>query len=557
MTDAMRILPTFRALAWLMLAAAPFAGAEPFAFVPNAGHNTVTVIDTADRSLFRVLGVGGGPRGVAVWSNGRTAAGAYSGAVYVTNFDDGTVSWIPVPQKRVYSHPIPVGRGPMGIAVSPDGGEVYVANQSDGTVTMICTDDWTTQTVPVGAGPTGVAVHPGGGRVYVANQADGSVSVLDAESLRTLAVVRGFAAPYAVAAHPDGSAVYVTNRDGASVSVIDTKKDRLVKTLALGATPNSLSLSPDGARLYVALDSGELAVIDTRHSRVVDRLPTGDVPSGVTVHPNGRSVWFTSEASGNVSLVDLSSRAVSVVAYAGVRPVALGQFIVGVLQTIDIEVATNGEDADSPPGPTLAVGSPVHWTYTVTNLAEGPLSDITVIDRQGAAVSCPAATLAGGASMVCTASGVALPGQYENVGEASGIDFLGHFVVDIDFSHYFGEVVAGGGQGCTPGYWKQPHHFDSWPPTLSPGQPFGSVFADAFPGKSLRDVLAQGGGGLNALGRHSVAALLNASSPRVSFDLLPTQVIQRFDAAFPGSNNGYESLKNEFEELNEQGCPLN
>lgn len=32
---------------------------------------------------------------------------------------------------------IPVGRGPIGVAVSPDGSHLYVANEGDGTVTVI------------------------------------------------------------------------------------------------------------------------------------------------------------------------------------------------------------------------------------------------------------------------------------------------------------------------------------------------------------------------------------------------------------------------------------
>jgi hypothetical protein len=49
--------------------------------------------------------------------------------------------------------------------------------------------------------------------------------------------------------------------------------------------------------------------------------------------------------------------------------------------------------------------------------------------------------------------------------------------------------TTGGGQGCTPGYWKQPHHFHSWV-GYTPGQLFSSVFVNAFPGKTLLEVLS-------------------------------------------------------------------
>lgn len=110
-------------------------------------------------------------------------------------------------------------------------------------------------------------------------------------------------------------------------------------------------------------------------------------------------------------------------------------------------------------------------------------------------------------------------------------------------------------QGCTPGYWKQPQHFDSWPAQFQPGMQFSSVFADAFPGKTLLNVLSAGGGGLNALGRHTVAALLNAGNAGVNSGLTTADVIAAFNAAY--ASGSYESQKNVFERLNELGCPLN
>jgi hypothetical protein len=114
----------------------------------------------------------------------------------------------------------------------------------------------------------------------------------------------------------------------------------------------------------------------------------------------------------------------------------------------------------------------------------------------------------------------------------------------------------GGGQGCTPGYWRQSQHFGSWT-GYTPDQAFSSVFADAFPDKTLLQVVGLGGGGINALGRHAVAALLNASSVDVDYDLSAQQVIDAFNAAYAsGNKNVIETQKNVFDLLNNQGCNL-
>jgi hypothetical protein len=120
---------------------------------------------------------------------------------------------------------------------------------------------------------------------------------------------------------------------------------------------------------------------------------------------------------------------------------------------------------------------------------------------------------------------------------------------------YNSPTTAGGGQGCTPGYWKQKQHFHSYTAPYTPNTLFGSVFANAFPNKTFLQVLGTGGGGLNALGRHTVAALLSAASANVSFNLSVAQVIAAFNAAYASGN--YEQQKNIFAAYNEQVCPLN
>ena len=121
-----------------------------------------------------------------------------------------------------------------------------------------------------------------------------------------------------------------------------------------------------------------------------------------------------------------------------------------------------------------------------------------------------------------------------------------------------GDPPPTGGQGCTPGYWKQELHFDSWV-GYTPNQSFEAVFGrDAHSGDpSLADGAGFRGAGVNAFGRHATAALLNAASPDVSYPYTTAQVIAMYQAAFDGGAAAIEATKNDFEAANEAGCPLN
>jgi hypothetical protein len=114
-----------------------------------------------------------------------------------------------------------------------------------------------------------------------------------------------------------------------------------------------------------------------------------------------------------------------------------------------------------------------------------------------------------------------------------------------------------GGEGCTPGYWKQAFHFDSWN-VYSPGNSYDSVFGvtSSFgPTFTLLQALQQGGGGEKALGRHAVAALLNSVSPDVSYEFTNTEVIETVQEAY--ATGDFETAKDLLADQNELGCPLN
>jgi hypothetical protein len=106
--------------------------------------------------------------------------------------------------------------------------------------------------------------------------------------------------------------------------------------------------------------------------------------------------------------------------------------------SMEIVKFTNGQDANEPPGPTIAVGQTVTWTYRVTNTGTAALSGVGVTDSRGVAVLCPRTTLQPGEIMTCIGTGTAQACQYDNLGIATGRTVDGQQISAVDPSYYFG-----------------------------------------------------------------------------------------------------------------------
>ncbi|TES92000.1 MAG: DUF11 domain-containing protein, partial [Anaerolineales bacterium] len=132
-----------------------------------------------------------------------------------------------------------------------------------------------------------------------------------------------------------------------------------------------------------------------------------------------------------------------------------------------------------------------------------------------------------------------------------------------------------GGEGCTPGFWKNngdKHGASAWCDRFNPGDLFSTHFSLIEPlvirgnGKrtitnpTLLQALGANGGGVNAMIRHGVAAMLNACSDCVQYEYSsPDQVISMIEDALNGAPGAYTvgELHSMFAENNEAGCPVN
>ena len=146
---------------------------------------------------------------------------ATSETLYVTNFDDATVSVVDATTRRVVQA-VAVDDGPLGIAASADGTRVYVAGFRAGTVSVLRTgDNRVVASLPVGDSPNAVAATPDGSFLAVTDTAADRVAIVAADTLEVVAQVPGGQQPSGVALDGAGGRAFVADFSGATVTVVD------------------------------------------------------------------------------------------------------------------------------------------------------------------------------------------------------------------------------------------------------------------------------------------------------------------------------------------------
>jgi uncharacterized repeat protein (TIGR01451 family) len=176
--------------------------------------------------------------------------------------------------------------------------------------------------------------------------------------------------------------------------------------------------------------------------------PSDDITvcSGVTLQPDPDPLAFHTCSNESTAAAGQYYNSATV---SGIPPVGSvvsatdDSYYFGAAPAILLDKQTNGQNAATPPGVYILVGSQVDWTYRVENSGNVPLTNVTVIDNMGVTVTCPSDTLAVGEWMPCTASGTATAGQYSNTATATGQPPGSLSPVQVsDTSHYFGATPA-------------------------------------------------------------------------------------------------------------------
>jgi YVTN family beta-propeller protein len=137
--------------------------------------------------------------------------------------------------------------------------------------------------VPVGKGPEGFDVSPDGRELWAANSHDGTVSVVDVGTKKVLQTLpSNTKRANRLKFTPDGKRVLVSDLGTGDLLVLDAGSRREVKRLHLGRGAAGVLVAPDGSRALVAVSPDDsVAVVDLRTLSVAARIATGKGPDGM------------------------------------------------------------------------------------------------------------------------------------------------------------------------------------------------------------------------------------------------------------------------------------
>ncbi len=168
----------------------------------------------------------------------------------------------------------------------PDESRIYTSNIGSDSITIIeraGVGNWNETVVPVGKGPEGFDISPDGKQLWAANSRDGSVSIIDLAAKR---VVNTFNVQTKrsnrLKFSPDGRLVLISDLDAGELVVLERATRKDLKRIKLGRGLAGILIPPDSSRAYCAVTGDDnVAVVDLKTLELVDRLKTGTGPDGM------------------------------------------------------------------------------------------------------------------------------------------------------------------------------------------------------------------------------------------------------------------------------------
>ncbi len=276
-------------------------------YVNQNQTDEIIAISTSGNQVSRVIPVGRGPGGISISPDGRFA--------YVANIDGSganaeDISVISTSSNEVVGAvPIPDRLRPLGMFIPPGSRRGFAVGWDSSKIAVVdLSAREVTKTVGTGLAQSGYAAvrsSRDGSRLYVGYAGAGALIVVDTASLEVAADLAVRLGPYpSFAVHPDRDLVYAALPDSDYVSVWDVPAAAVRETIPAGRFPGTVGMTPGGETLYVAnLIDETVSAIDLETHEVAATIPVGSSPAIALVSPDGRFV-YVANSDRTISVID-------------------------------------------------------------------------------------------------------------------------------------------------------------------------------------------------------------------------------------------------------------
>jgi YVTN family beta-propeller protein len=254
-----------------------WAFASNYGTGPAPGH-TISMIDIAGVKELRRIDVAplSRPHGLA-FANGKLYFTAEANKA-IARYDPATdkIDWT-------------FETGQLGthmVLPTKDARTVFTANIGSNSLSQIeqgSGNTWTQTLIPVGKGPEGIEIAPNGREVWTAHSGDGGVSIVDIATKKVSQTLSaGTKRSNRIKLTPDGKFALISDLDAGDLVVFDATTRKEIKRLALGKMPEGILIPPGGSRVFVAVNGdNHVAVVDPKTWQVTSRIQTGVGPDGM------------------------------------------------------------------------------------------------------------------------------------------------------------------------------------------------------------------------------------------------------------------------------------
>ena len=248
---------------------------------PRPG-GTVSIFDVAARKELKRLAI------PLLRPHGTFAIGPHiyftaEGSRVIARYDvpSGTIDWISASGQE----------GTPMLVVAADEKKIYTANIGSDSVSAFDLSRAPMATglkqIPVGKGPEGIDLSPDGREIWVASRTGGPLSIIDTATEKvTQTIDTGMKMANRVKFTRDGKRVLVSDPPSNAILVYDAASRQLIKQITTEGGPSGILMAPDGKRAFIACSSaGVVQVLDLEQLTITGSVATGNQPDGMAFVP--------------------------------------------------------------------------------------------------------------------------------------------------------------------------------------------------------------------------------------------------------------------------------